>query len=227
MRDSHGTISNAIREVLDPAKLAYVVLLHWEGDENRGMDQFMKEAPKSELIGSMLSIQLNAIGFGLAERARGFRDGEILELGTHKLRFLETPHVHHWDSMMVIDETSRSLFPSDLFIQPADQPPVVTENLSMPMLDLYRAAGIFAHELPIRQVVDRLEKMNLGWVHPMHGGSFEQNAFPNMRERCVKTNSLTAGCYSAAKSRKLRRCKTFTVVTLLLFPGLLVRAPSV
>ena len=227
MRDLHGTIRNAIRGVRDPAKLVYVVLLHWEGDENGGMDQFMKEAPKSELIGSMLSIQLNAIGFGLAKRARGFRDGEILDLGTHKLRFLETPHVHHWDSMMVIDETSRSLFPSDLFIQPADQPPLVTENLSTPMLDLYRAAGIFAHELPIRQVVDRLEKMNLGWVHPMHGGSFEQNAFPNMRERCVKTNSLTAGCYSAAKSRKLRRCKTFTVVTLLLFPGLLVRAPSV
>ena len=128
MRDLHGPIRNAIREVLDPAKLAYVVLLHWEGDENGGMDQFMKEAPKSELIGSILSIQLNAIGFGLAERARGFRDGEMLDLGTHKLRFLETPHVHHWDSMMVLDETSRSLFPSDLFIQPAEQPPVVTEN---------------------------------------------------------------------------------------------------
>ena len=127
-----------ICEVLDPAKLAYVVLLHWEGDENGGMAQFMKEAPNSELIGSMLSIQLNAIGFGLAERTRGFRDGETLDLGTRKLRFLETPHVHHWDSMMVVDEKSRSLFPSDLFIQPADQRPLVTENLSMPMLELYR-----------------------------------------------------------------------------------------
>jgi flavorubredoxin len=189
MRDLHGPIRDAIREVIDPAKLAYVILLHWEGDENGGMDQFMKEAPKSELIGSILSIQLNAIGFGLAERARGFRDGEILDLGTHKLRFLETPHVHHWDSMMVIDETSRSLFPSDLFIQPAEQPPVVTENLSMPMLDVYRAAGIFAHELPIRQVVDRLEKMNLAWVHPMHGGSFEQNAFPNYA-RALRENEF-------------------------------------
>jgi hypothetical protein len=36
----------------------------------------MKEARKSELIGSILSIQLNAIDFGLAECARGFRDGE-------------------------------------------------------------------------------------------------------------------------------------------------------
>jgi hypothetical protein len=47
------------------------------------------------------------------------------------------------------------------------------------MIDLYRAAGIFAHELPIRQVVDRLEQMNLKWFHPMHGGSFEQSAFAN------------------------------------------------
>jgi flavorubredoxin len=154
-------------------------LLHWEGDENGGKAEFMKEAPRSELLGSLLSIQLNAIGFGLAERARGFRDGDTLELGQHKLRFMETPHVHHWDSMMVVDEPTRSLFPSDLFIQPADQPPVVTENLSGPMVDLYRGAGIFAHELPIRQVVDRVEKLDLAWIHPMHGGSFQQAAFSN------------------------------------------------
>jgi flavorubredoxin len=137
----------------------------------------------------MLSIQLNAVGFGLADRARGFRDGDILDLGKHKLRFLETPHVHHWDSMMVVDETTGSLFPSDLFIQPGDQPPVVTENLSAPMIDLYRAAGIFAHELPIRQVVDRVEKMNLSWVHPMHGGSFERSAFANYT-RALRDNEF-------------------------------------
>jgi flavorubredoxin len=179
MHDLHGGIRKAIGQVLDPKKLANIVLLHWEGDENGGMDRFMKEAPNCQLIGSFMSIQLNAVGFGLDERARGFRDGETLDLGKHKLRFLETPHVHHWDSMMVVDETTRSLFPSDLLIQPADQPPVVTENLSMPMIELYRAAGIFAHELPIRQVVDRLEALNLDWFHPMHGGSFERSAFRN------------------------------------------------
>jgi len=162
----------------------------------------MKEALKSELIASILSIQLNAVGFGLAERARGFRDGEMLDLGTHKLRFLETPHVHHWDSMMVIDETSRSLFPSDLFIQPDDQPPVVTENLSTPMLDLYRAAGIFAHELPIRQVVDRLENIISHGFTRCTEARLSKTPFRIMRKRCVKTNSLIAGSYSAAKSRK-------------------------
>jgi len=124
----YGTYENvrgAISEVLDPKRLANVVLLHWEGDENGGMDRFMADAPASELVGSALSIQLNAVGFGVNERARGFKDNETLELGRHTLRFLETPHVHHWDSMMVFEETTQSLFPADLFLQPGDQPPVV------------------------------------------------------------------------------------------------------
>lgn len=142
------------------------------------MDRFMSAAPQSELVGSLLSIELNASGFGMTERVRGFRDGETLDLGRHKLRFIETPHVHHWDSMMVVEETTRSLFPSDLFTQPADQPPVVTEDLSKTMVDMYRTVGIFAHEFPVRHVVDRLDKLDLAWIHPMHGGSFERNLFP-------------------------------------------------
>jgi flavorubredoxin len=175
----HGTYENvrkAIREVLDPATLANVILLHWEGDENGGMDRFMAEAPQAELVGSALSIQLNARGFGLTERVRGFTDGERLELGRHTLRFLETPHVHHWDSMMLFEESTAGLFPSDLYLQPGDQPPVVEENLSAEMLEVYRGVGIFAHEKPVRAVVDRIEELDPVWVHAMHGGTLTGDA---------------------------------------------------
>jgi flavorubredoxin len=177
----HGAydgVRSAISEVLDPARLAYIALLHWEGDENGGMDRFMAEAPDSELVGSALSITLNARGFGVHERVRGFTDGETLVLGRHTLRFLETPHVHHWDSMMVVEESTRSLFPSDLFLQPGDQPPVVTENLSEAMCAVYRAIGIFAHEEPVRQVVDRIEALDPHWIHAMHGGTLTREAVP-------------------------------------------------
>lgn len=174
--DQYEAVRGAIREVLDPARLAHVVLLHWEGDENGGMDRFMAEAPHSELVGSELSIALNARGFGLKERVRGFTDGERLELGRHTLRFLETPHVHHWDSMMVLEESTRSLFPSDLYIQPGDQPPVTEENLSMAMIELYRGAGIFAHEDPVRAVSRRIEELGPRWIHAMHGATIAGEA---------------------------------------------------
>jgi flavorubredoxin len=89
----------------------------------------------------------------------GFRDGETIDLGEHKLRFLETLHVHHWDSMMVLEETTASLFPADLYLQVGDQPPIVRENLGKEMCEYYRQLGIFAAEEPVRRVIDRLENL--------------------------------------------------------------------
>ena len=41
-------------EVLDPGKLEYVILLHFEADENGGMDRFLEGAPDSTLACSAL-----------------------------------------------------------------------------------------------------------------------------------------------------------------------------
>ncbi len=174
--DDYDAVVAAVGEVLDPGRLENLVLLHWEGDENGGMDRFMSRAPGSRLVGSALSISLNAVGFGLHDRARGFRDGEALELGEHTLRFLETPHVHHWDSMMVVEEKTNSLFPSDLFLQPGEQPAVTRENLAQEMLAAYRMFGIFAHEDPVRAVVRRIADLRPDWIHTMHGATVTGDA---------------------------------------------------
>jgi flavorubredoxin len=38
-----------------------------------------------------------------------FWDNEILKMGKRRFKFIMTPHVHHWDSMMVFEETIKSL----------------------------------------------------------------------------------------------------------------------
>jgi flavorubredoxin len=187
---AYEEIRKAVAEVLDPARLSYVVLLHFEGDECGGMDRFMAEAREAQLVGCELSVLLNLSGFGVDffDRVRGVRDGDVIDLGRHTLRFLETPHVHHWDSMMVFEEITRSLFPSDLFIQAGDQPPVVRDDLGSEMCAFYRELGIFAHEQPVRDVVDRLERLDPDWIHAMHGGTVAREVFPRyaraLREEC-------------------------------------------
>jgi flavorubredoxin len=177
---AYDGIRKAVAEVLDPARLELVVLLHFEGDECGGMERFMAEAPAARLVGSDMSaiLNLNGFGFPYMDRVTGVRDGDTIELGRHTLSFLETPHVHHWDSMMVLEESTRSLFPSDLFIQPGDQPPVVDEDLTSDMCAFYREVGIFAHEEPVRRVVDRIEQIRPEWVHAMHGGTLAGNVLP-------------------------------------------------
>jgi flavorubredoxin len=143
------------------------------------MERFVEEAPHSTLACSALSAGLNLSGWNYAGNVQGFTDGELLDLGRHKLRFLETPHVHHWDSMMLFDETTRSVFPADLYLQPGDQPPVVSEDLGTEMCAVYRAVGIFAHENPVRAAADRIEALEPEWMHAMHGGSLTAEAIPS------------------------------------------------
>jgi flavorubredoxin len=175
---------DAVAEVLDPASLAYIVLLHFEGDECGGLELFMDLAKNAQLVGSDMSaiLSLTAFGFACADRVKGVREGDVIETGRHKLRFLETPHVHHWDSMMVFEESTKSLFPSDLYIQPGDQPPVVNEDLGELMCGYYREIGIFAHEDPVRDVVDRLEALRPEWTHAMHGGTVTGAVLPRYHQ---------------------------------------------
>ena len=172
--ESYDSVRAAVAEVLDPKRLAYVIIGHFEADECGGMGRFVTESPGSVLIASEIGAAVNLAHWNYTGPVKGMRDGQVLDLGRHRLRFLETPHVHHWDSLMVVDETTNSLFPADLFIQPGDQPAVVSEDLTESMIGLYRGSGIFAHEAPVRAVVDRIQQLNPAWINPMHGGSFQR-----------------------------------------------------
>ena len=47
---------------------------------------------------------------------------------------------------MIFETNSKSLFTSDLFIQPGVNRAIVSNDLSDQMISLYRAIGIFANE---------------------------------------------------------------------------------
>jgi flavorubredoxin len=167
----YADIRQAVAQILDPARLAYIIVPHFEADECGGMGRFVTEAPNAVLVCSAVGARINLSQWDYAGPVRGVQEGDVLALGKHQLRFLETPHVHHWDSLMAFEETTRSLFPADLFIQPEEQPAIVHENLGKEMCQLYRDLGLFAAEKPVLAVVDRLETLAPTWIHPMHGGS--------------------------------------------------------
>jgi flavorubredoxin len=165
-----------VKEVIPLERLSHVAFLHFESDEWGGME-FLKAA-NTKLLCSDLSSTLNLTGwYNIPADHISFWENETLKTGKRTFRFLMTPHVHHWDSMMMFEETTKSLFPSDLFIQPGNNKPVISEDLSESMIGLYRGAGIFASEQPVRQTVKRLERLKPEMVYPMHGSCFDGSLF--------------------------------------------------
>ena len=120
-------------------------------------------------------------------------DNDILKTGKRQFKFIMTPHVHHWDSMMIIEETTKSLFTSDLFIQPGNNKPVIDEDISESMINLYRDTGIFASEKPVRNTTKRLENLSPNMVYPMHGSCIDKSLFSKYTEAIMKDNFAYSG----------------------------------
>jgi flavorubredoxin len=180
-------IEEKVKEVIPLDKLGYVAFLHFESDEWGGME-FLK-SPNARLVCSELSSKLNLTGwYNMPVDHISFWDGEVLKTGRKSLKFIMTPHVHHWDSMMIFEENTKSLFTSDLFMQPGLNSPVTSDDLSESMIGLYRAAGIFAAEAPVRQTTMRLAGLNPNMVYPMHGSCIDRSMFGKYRDAIMKND---------------------------------------
>ncbi len=185
-------IEQKVKEVISLERLTNVAFLHFESDEWGGME-FLK-APKARLVCSDLSSKLNLVGwYNVPVDHISFWDNETLSTGRRTFRFIMTPHVHHWDSMMIFEESTKSLFPSDLFLQPGQNKPVISDDLSENMIDVYRKVGIFASEQPVRQTVQRLAKLKPEMVYPMHGSCFDGSLFPKYADALMKNDFAYSG----------------------------------
>ena len=66
----YDAVRKAIAQVLDPAKLAYVVIPHFEADECGGMRRFVDAAPGCQLVASELGAALNLSGWNTSAHSK-------------------------------------------------------------------------------------------------------------------------------------------------------------
>jgi len=85
------------------------------------------------------------------------------------------------------------IFTSDLFIQPGKNRPVMSEELSESMINLYRGAGIFASRKPVRNTTKLLVDLSVNMVYPMHGSCIDNSLFSNYTEAIMKNNFAYSG----------------------------------
>ena len=188
----YKNIEQKIKEVIPLAKLAYVSFLHFESDEWGGME--FLESADAKLVCSDLSSKLNLMGwYNIPVDHISTWDNDTLKTGKKQFKFIMTPHVHHWDSMMIFEENSKSLFTSDLFIQPGNNKSVTSDDYSESMINLYRGTGIFASEKPVRNTTKRLVELSPNMVYPMHGSCIDKSIFSKYAEAIMK-NDFAYSC---------------------------------
>ena len=108
-------VSQAVASVMSLDRLRWVSFGHFEADECGSMNQWLAAAPSAQPVHGIIGVLVSLTD--QADRTpRSLTEGEVLDIGGKRLRWIPTPHVPHgWDAGLLFEETTGTLFAGDLF----------------------------------------------------------------------------------------------------------------
>jgi flavorubredoxin len=166
-------VRDAVARVLPVERLRYVGLSHFEADECGSLNEWLAVAPPAEPVCGRVAAMVSVDD--VADRpARALGDGEVLSLGTHAVRWFDTPHLPHaWECGFLLETRTRTLLCGDLFTQGgAGLPPLTESDILGPSEAFRKPMDYFSHTRHARGMLARLAAENPTTLACMHGSAW-------------------------------------------------------
>ncbi|MFI3320205.1 MAG: MBL fold metallo-hydrolase [Rikenellaceae bacterium] len=96
----------------------YIVVTHMEPDHSAGIAKVLESYPAVKMVGNVKTFAFAAQLFDVElpeDRKVVVKEGDVLELGAHSLKFVFAPMVHWPEVMVAYEATSKTLFSADGF----------------------------------------------------------------------------------------------------------------
>jgi flavorubredoxin len=176
-------VREAVATVTPVAKLRYIGFSHFEADECGSLNEWLAAAPRSMplcgAIAAMVSVD------DVADRpARPLQDGEVVSLGRHSVKWLDAPHLPHgWECGFLMEQSTGTLLCGDLFTQPGDALPPVTESDILGPSEAFRQQlDYFSHTKNAAALLEKLAAESPGTLACMHGSTWVGDGAALLRE---------------------------------------------
>jgi flavorubredoxin len=166
-------VSEAVAAVMPLPRLRYVGLSHFEADECGALNEFLAVAPEAVPVCGRIAAMVSVDDVA-TRPARALADGEVLALGRHQVRWLDTPHVPHaWECGFLFEESTRTLLCGDLFTQGgASHAPVTESDILGPSEAMREGLDYWAHSTNTRATLERLAGLAPSTLACMHGAAW-------------------------------------------------------
>lgn len=172
-RRMFGLVREAVASALPLESLRYIGFSHVEADECGSLNEWLAAAPQSVplcgQVAGMVSIN------DMADRTpRTLADGEILSLGSRRVRWMDTPHLPHgWECGLLSEESTKTLFCGDLFTQPgAGGSPITEADILGPSEAFRSQMDYFSHTKNAAGMLERLASTAPTTLACMHGSAW-------------------------------------------------------
>ena len=173
MRGLFPLVFDAVSRVVPPSDVRWISFSHLEADECGSMNQWLAAAPSATVLHGVTGCMVSLVD--LADRApRALANDETVDTGGHHLRWIDTPHVPHaWEAGLLFDDTTRTLFCSDLFTQMGDYPASTSDDIVGPAIATEDAfPGSMSLHPASASIIRRLADLDVATLALMHGPAF-------------------------------------------------------
>ena len=107
-----------IEETLKGDKPDYLIVSHMEPDHAYNIGLIAEKYPEMKIVGNQFTFNILSNFFDnidLSNRKYIVKEGDILDIGKHKLQFFMAPMVHWPEVMVTYEQTEKILFSADAF----------------------------------------------------------------------------------------------------------------
>jgi len=113
--ERHEEFLAKVRKLVDPADVDYFVINHTEPDHSGSLAFMLQHCPKAVVVSTQAARTFLGNLIHTPFESHVVKDGEVIDLGGKRLRFVIAPFLHWPDTMFALEEESGALFTCDAF----------------------------------------------------------------------------------------------------------------
>jgi flavorubredoxin len=172
----------AVATVVDPAEIRWIGSGHASRpDEYGALGQWEAVAPHAGTAHGLAGCFL-CLSDMSSRPPRPLADGELLDIGGHRLRWLDTPHVPGpWEAGVLFDESTSTLFCGDLFGRTGQTPATTTDDITEAAIAHDQLMHGHAYTPNTGPTLRRLAALEPQRLALMHGPTFSGDGASQLR----------------------------------------------
>lgn len=183
--------TNKLKSLTDPAEIKYIVLDHTEPDHSGNVLDLLELSPEATVVGSGNAIRYLGDMVNRPFRSLIVKDGDTLDLGNKKLKFISAPNLHWPDSMFTYLVEDKILFTCDFFGAHYCSYEMITD-----FSDDYLTSYKYYFDVILRpfsrfaeRALDKIHNLEIKAICPGHGTIHNENVkeMISLTDRYVKS----------------------------------------
>lgn len=161
-------------KALDGDKPDYLVVSHMEPDHAYNIGLIAEKYPEMKIVGNQFTFNIlsNFFDLDISNRKVLVKEGDVLDLGKHKLQFFMAPMVHWPEAMVSYEQTEKMLFAADAFGKFGS---LDVEEDWIDEARRYYIGIVGKYGMQVQALLNKAATLDIKTICPLHGPVLKEN----------------------------------------------------